>query len=150
MRKEKDIIISDPASRDNGRHYRIREMPAMRTEKWVIRALLALGKAGVELPSAAFDQGAMTLLSIGIPAMLRMDYATMDVLLAEMMECVQIVPDPKGNPGFSRGLVGEDDVEEVLTLLRLRDAVLEVHLGFSIAARLSDFRGTPATEDTNP
>jgi hypothetical protein len=52
-------------------------------------------------------------------------------LLAEMMDCVKIIPNPS-EPNVMRPLVA-DDIEEVRTRIELRKAILELHMGFSFA-----------------
>lgn len=146
MRKERLVTITED-NRDKGKTFAIREMSAWDIEKWALRALLAIGKTGVDLPPDILDRGAAGLLGVGIPSLFRLDSAEVDILLAQMMACVTIVPDPANNPSFRRSLVGDDDVEELTTILRLRDAVIELHLGFSLAARLSTSIGEPAAND---
>jgi hypothetical protein len=46
----------------------------------------------------------------------------------ELMECVQILPNPE-RPEIVRQLIDED-IEEVLTIFKLQKEVLMLHLGF--------------------
>ncbi|EBP8102013.1 hypothetical protein AOS06_03795 [Salmonella enterica] len=102
-RKEKFITI-DGQGRDNGKVFHLTEMSASHAEWWAMRAIMAMGRGGVELPEEARP------------------------LLDEMMECIQFVPDPK-NRGIRRPLI-EDDIEEITTRLNLRAEVFRLHVDF--------------------
>lgn len=123
--------IGDP-SRDLGKTFRITEMPARQAEKWAIRALLAAAKSGIELPDDVAAAGAMrTIGYIGIRAITGLNFDEAEPLLDEMMGCVQIV-----EKALVRTLT-DDDIEEVRTLILLKKKVLELHVGFSMAAVIS-------------
>ena len=47
MRKEKLITIS--SGRDEGKKFKIREMGAVKTEKWATRALMLLASSNIDL-----------------------------------------------------------------------------------------------------
>ena len=149
MRKSKVVVIA-AEGRDKGKHFYIQEMPATQAEKWAARALEAIGHAGIVVPETIAQAGAAGLFSLGVRTLLRAPYAMVEPLLDEMFaSCVFVVPDPK-KPQMLRGVnrlglidaqvVGpmvDDDTEEVATRLTLRNEVLELHLGFSVAAYLS-------------
>lgn len=142
MRKTK-IVTIDAEGRDKGKSFLITEFPAMRVEKWAARCLLALSRAGVEVPDEAVDAGAIAILSAGLNAFRQMAFDDAEPLLDEMLECVQFVGDPNGLKDQVTGLplgvrtLQGDDIEEVATLLRLRGEVFELHVGFSLGAALS-------------
>lgn len=138
-RKTKILSIpstGDKTSRDAGKHFLITEKPAVQAEKWAARALMAAANAGIDIPPEVIKMGAGAALAIGLRALLSMSFADAEPLLDEMLQCVEIVPDPK-RPEVVRSL-DEEDVEEVATLLLLRSEVIEIHTGFSIAAFLSN------------
>ena len=135
MRKEITLTIS-AEGRDQGKVFFIREMSAVRAEKWATRALLALGRSGARVPDDVAASGLAGLAALGLRAMAGLHYHDAEPLLDEIMTCVQIIPDP-ARPMVRRGTI-EDDFEEVMTLVKLRDEVLSLHLGFSIAASLSN------------
>lgn len=147
MRKHTVVTIADEG-RDKGKSFLVLEMDAFRAEKWATRALLALSRAGVEVPPEIFGAGALGFLAVGLDAMRRIAYDDAEPLLAEMMACVSFVPnashvDPLTQRPLTRPLalpddVNSGDVEEVTTLLKLREAALELHLGFSVTAALSN------------
>lgn len=145
MRKSK-VVTVEAEGRDKGRSFLVTEMGAVAAEKWATRALLALAKSGVEVPDEAVQAGAVAILSAGVSAFRNMAFEDAEPLLDDMMRCVQFVPDlsrtdPLSTLPVSRPMM-EDDVEEVGTLFRLRSEVIEIHLGFSVAASLSTLAET--------
>jgi hypothetical protein len=137
MRKTTTVTIATEG-RDKGKVFLLTEMPASQAENWGMRALAAIGRAGIEIPDEMEGSGMAGVAAIGRAGFrLQGSLAPEDIepLMAEMMGCVQIVPDPK-QPTVTRGLV-EDDIEEVATRLHLRSEVMSLHLGFSIADALS-------------
>lgn len=131
MRQTKEVTIT-AEGRDHGRKYLITEMTASQAERWAFRALSAMASAGYDLPPD-FAAGGMAVISlIGLKSILSADFDKIEPLLGEMMDCVQSV-----QAAATRPLV-EDDIEEVATRVRLRDEVFELHVGFSIAAALSN------------
>jgi hypothetical protein len=65
-----------------------------------------------------------------------------------MLACVQIIPDAS-RPMVRRALV-EDDIEEVTTLLRLREEVLSLHTGFSLRDYRLKLTATQSTDGNTP
>lgn len=144
-RKTKAVQIT-AEGRDKGKTFWITEMGAVPAEKWAQRALLAFAKSGRnEVPEDIAAGGAAGLIAIGLRALTSMDFEDAEPLLDEMLGCVLFVPDPSkidqlNKQPITRPVIWDGDaadVEEVKTLLRLRDDVMELHLGFSIAAFLS-------------
>lgn len=139
-RKTLTVTIPPPeegtVNRDAGKVYLLTEMPASQGESWGIRALLALARAGIEIPAELENSG---MAGIHAAGGLRLNGALhpedVEPLLADMMACVQRIPDP-GKPDIVRSLV-EEDIEEVATRLKLRAEVMQLHLGFSITGVLS-------------
>lgn len=136
-RRESTVVIrTEPDSklkpgRDEGKVFRLREMSATQAEDWAMRALLALTNAGAEIPDEAVNGGMAGLAVMGVQALAGLKYDAVKPLMDEMFTCVQIQPNPR-DANVVRGLV-EDDIEEVSTRLQLRKAVLELHVGFSLA-----------------
>lgn len=147
MRKHK-IVSIEAEGRDQGKTFLIVEMAAMQAEKWATRAMLALGRSGIEVSDEAIQSGAAGLMAAGIAAFTRMPFADAEPLLDDMMACIHMAmpgapADPvTGRPAarpLNRGDEFNDgDIEEVSTLLKLRAEVAELHLGFSIPAALSE------------
>lgn len=129
--------------RDRGKTFLITEMPASRGEAWAYRALLALIAGGVELPEGFERMGMAGMAELGIKALSGLRWEVAEPLLAEMWECVEIIPDPT-KPHVVRALI-EDDVEEVLTRGKIRAEVWKLHTGFLKAAALSASGVSPAS-----
>jgi len=148
MRKT-TIVTIEAENRDKGKTFLLTEMPAAQAEKWAARAFLAMVKSGVEIPDDVADMGMAGLATLGIKALGGISWELAEPLLDEMFECVQIQPDPARNPKFARPLA-EDDTEEVMTRFTLRRAVLELHVDFSLAAKLSTSKAPAAAVKATP
>lgn len=150
-RKFKTVAI-DAEGRDKGKSFLIVEKSAYDAEKWATRALLALSRAGAEVPDDALSAGSLGLVLVGLDALRKLPYEEAEPLLEEMLGCVHFVPDvtktdPMSGRPVTRGLMLPDefndgDVEEVATLLKLREEAVGLHLGFSLAAVLQTMAAT--------
>lgn len=147
MRKFKVVTIDgDQKNRDKGKSFLIREKSAFETEKWCARALSALSRSGVEIDEDMLQAGAAGLFFTGIEALKRLQFEEAEPLMDEMLSCITFVPDvnkigENGRPLSRPLMLGDDeddgDIEDVGTLTKLRGEVIELHLGFSMAAVLS-------------
>lgn len=145
MRKTQEVVIDDqdPENRDGGKHYIITEMPATKGEKWAARAINALLASGIEIPDKAIGQGMKGLAMLGSSGFSNfrgVSWEALEPLMDEMMSCVTRVHDT--GSGRTRPVV-ENDIEEIKTRLLLRNAWLELHIGFS-------FAGAPKISDSAP
>ena len=124
-------------------------MPASKAEKWATRALLAMGRAGVEVPSGVEQMGFAGIAVLGLKSLLSMNWTDAEPLMEEMFSCIRIQPDP-GRGDIVRALV-EEDIEEIQTRARLRAEVIDLHAGFSFAGKLFDLTPTapPASKNTS-
>jgi len=145
MRREKDFKV-EAVGRDQGKLFHLTEMSAFAAEKFAAKVILALMKSGVKIPENVKDAGLAGLATIAMSAFGGIHPDVLMPLLDEMMECVKIVPDPRNPIGSIRALVPED-IDEVATLLKLRQELLELHLGFSLAAKLSNLMAEAAPEE---
>lgn len=144
-RKELDIAISDDG-RDNGKVFHLKEMPARQAEKWAYKAVMAIARSGVDIGDAV--GGSMQhLFILGISAALKMNFDDAEPLLDEMLGCITHVPNPE-HPNITRPL-WEDDIEEVKTLFKLRQEVLDLHMGFSAAGALSKQTSEPSASSSS-
>ena len=128
-RRERKYTVTSEG-RDKGKVFLLTEMGAVQSEKWAARALLALLKSGVELPEDVAQAGLAGVAAVGIKAFGSIAWADAEPLLDEMMQCVQVIP----SSNVPRAFFADMDIEEVTTLLSLRKELLELHLGFSLAA----------------
>ena len=136
--------------RDAGKTFLLTEMSAEKAERWAIRAVLALMNANVEVPEGSLQSGMAGLSAIlvhGVRSLSGLKYIAIADLLEEMMDCVQFQPQPPLPP---QKLWRDENcqIEEVQTRIALRVEVLELHLGFSLAALVSNTRETsgPTTD----
>lgn len=145
-RRTKTVVIRAD-NRDKGKHFLITEMPAVRAERWATRAFLALAKSGQGLDGYEPGGGMAQIAVLGFRALSGITIDEADVLMGEMMQCVQFVPTPS-QPNFARPLIldeGVEDVEEPATLVYLKAEVFDLHTGFSTAARFQNL--IPDTDD---
>jgi hypothetical protein len=138
MARKTDIFVVTTDGRDKGKRLVITEMPAMKAERWAYRALLALAHAGAQLPEGGARAGMAALAVAGFKALQGLDFEEVRPLLDEMMDCVQIMPDPKV-PDFLRPLVANemegDDIEDITTLWELRERIFRLHTAFFLDAK---------------
>lgn len=139
-RKTTTYVVPEPEpgkdNRDAGKAFLLTEMAAAKGEKWATRALNVLARSGVDLPPDFLRSGMASMFVVGIQALTSCNYIDAEPLLDEMMQCVVLIPDPS-KPAVTRPIHLDSDIEEVGTILSLRDAVFELHTGFSVAGFLS-------------
>ena len=149
-RKVVEIRLDETAGRDAGKLFVLTEMPAVKAEKWAIRAFFALSKSGMDIPDELARTGFAGIAQIGLRALGSMAFTDAEPLLDELLGCVQIARDPTHPSILARPL--DMDFEEVATLLRLRKEVFELHTGFfTLVAKLksqSDSRNQNSSENT--
>jgi hypothetical protein len=135
MLKSVDVKITSEG-RDQGKLFRIKEMPAWQFERWGFRVLQALATGGVDLPQSVFRMGVVGLVGVNILkalSVIRPEDAF--VLMDEMFLGIERVRD-LGRADISSPLI-DGDVEEVQTRLLLRDEWWRLHTGFSVAEKIS-------------
>jgi hypothetical protein len=153
MRKVKDVVVDlGGDNRDNGKRFRLTEMPAQQAEKWAIRATVALANAQVQIPQEMLNAGWAALAYGALEALHRIKYEDLVPLLDEMMECIQrleVQPDHPEHPPFARVLF-EEDIEEIATRFWLRAELFSLHSGFSFADVRSSLTPAQAPSDRSP
>jgi len=125
-RKIKEITLSADAKRDAGKTFVITEMPALKAEKWALRAFLALIRAGIEIPEQTQALGMAGIASLSFQALQGLSFDDVEPLLEEMMDCIKL----RTSSSFERKLA-DGDIEEVSTLFNLRKEVFQLHVDFS-------------------
>jgi hypothetical protein len=146
-RKTKEITIQgDPTTnRDAGKMFVLTEMAAFVAEDWALRCFLALAKSNTDIPASMMSSGMAGLVAlgtaIGLQGLAGLDYREAKPLLDDMMACVQMAPDPSRPTMLLSGPQMMSQIEEVSTIITLREAVIELHTGFSVAAALSQMQG---------
>lgn len=144
MRHRKTITVHI-RGRDEGKTFTIEEMSAVRAEEWFTRAMRMLASSGIDVPPYIFQHGPAGFAAIGLGTVLsgfaKSPWTEVKPLMDEMLTC--IISFRGADAGsveittFSQIVM---QIEETSTILHLREEILSLHLGFSIAARLSEFR----------
>lgn len=140
MRKERIVTIEKPAegeNRDAGKSFVVKEADAIQTEEWGLRALMALGTGGIQIPPELLSLGVLAIPLVGYQAFMGAREDSVLALWREMLPaCVfmQHNEEKQVREPFRPGMV-----EEVSTLLLLRQAIMELHTGFTIAELTSKF-----------
>jgi hypothetical protein len=145
MRKTVEITIT-LEGRDKGKKFLLTEMSAVQSEAWAWRALNAVVNSGIQVPDDIVAAGWSAVAALGLRGILSADYEAAKPLLAEMMGCIQSVQDV-GTRKLVIGTPESDDIEDVPTLLLLRDEVFRLHAGFSLTELLLTFQ-TPMVTQT--
>lgn len=140
-RKIANYKVED-AGRDFDKVFVLTEMSASKAETWATKALLALMGNGVELPDNFERTGMAGMAEVGIRALSGLSFDIAEPLLVEMFDCVQIMPDPK-SPHVVRALI-EQDIEEVMTRIKIRAEVWKLHTDFLKAVAPSISSGSTA------
>lgn len=132
MARKETFITIDTNGRDQGKVFYIKEMAASQAEWWAMRALMAMGRGGVEIPDNLRSMGMAAMAVEGLKAVSKIPPEEARPLLDELMMCVQAVPNP-ADKSVVRPLI-ESDIEEVATRLNLRAEVFKLHVDFFATA----------------
>lgn len=144
-----EIPDTDDSGRDRGRRYLITEMPASAAEKWAVRAFLALGQSGVDIPDDVRAGGMAAFAAVGFQLLGRINFTEAEWLMDELMKCVQVIVPPAENAlEVTRRLI-ESDIDEVRTRIRLKVEAFSLHVGFSLAGFLSTLTANQVTKSAD-
>ena len=126
MRKETTVTIED---RGNPLTFTIREMPATRLERWIIRAMLLLaGSEGPEGLSGGVENAGKYLSEHGLKALANVEYEKAQPLLDELLACCARTDagvEQRCTPDSVDGYI-----EDVRTLFKLRVEAAKLNFGF--------------------
>ncbi len=135
-RRTKFVTIEgDPEkNRDAGKTYVITEVSAVQAEEWAVRAVMALGASAIRIHDALRNAGVGGVALVGYQVFMGAAPEAVLPLWREMLPaCVQL----RGVDSAQGAMVtlpwSPTIVEEVSTLMALRQAVLELHTGFTLA-----------------
>ena len=120
--------------KDAGKQFEITKMSADDAEWFAIRAFLALGSSGVEVPEDIQSAGTYGMLKLGISGFLKIKPDVLKPLLDEMMETVKYIPDPATpmvKRNYSSGII-----EDVRTKFEIRKTILSFNTDFFDAAAI--------------
>ena len=128
MLREVEVIADN--GRDAGRVFVVREMPAAKLEMFAFRALMAACRTNADIdPTGGFGE----LVQVGFKALFSADFQDLRPLLDEMMTGVDIVLNKGRADQIRRGII-DSDTEELETRLKIRQAWIELHTGFTFPA----------------
>ena len=119
--------------RDAGKVFIVTEMSAWDAEAWGEQAYGCMVRAKLAAPTPGVLSGMAAIAVMGVSAFMAAPWAEVKPLLDEMIaKCVKTKEEafPLGRD------LTEDDVEEVQTILRLREEAVKLHTDFSIAANV--------------
>lgn len=138
MRRTRLVVIKaedGKENRDASKAFLVTEASAVQAEEWGLRAIMALGTSGFIVPQEMADAGLIGLALVAYQAFMGAREEAVLPLWREMLPaCVQYKAPTEAASGadilmpWSPGLV-----EEVSTLMLLRQQILEVHTGFTLA-----------------
>jgi len=131
MRKEKMITLDD---RGNKLTFRIKEMPAMKLESWLLKAGLLLAGSGmfdskdISSPGEAIQKAGAVLSTGGVSALGGIDFDKLQPLLDDLLRCCVRV-----DAGIEQEMTPEivdGVIEDIRTLFALRKEALALNLDF--------------------
>lgn len=131
MRRTRNVTIegTPDENRDAGKVFIVTEVSAVQAEEWGLRALMALGTGGITVPQEMADAGLMGVALISYQAFMGAREDAVMPLWREMLPaCVTQSVSAGVTLPWSPILV-----EEPSTLLQLRQQILELHTGFTLA-----------------
>lgn len=131
-------VVIETEGRDKGKTFVIKEKPADAVERWCVKALLAAGKGGVDIPDSMVEGASSALVAAGLKLIAQIPYELAQPLLDEMMECVKFQPVNRNVPLIDIGRGENCAIEEVRTFLELRKRIIELHVGFSMPVDTSN------------
>jgi hypothetical protein len=141
-------ISIDTEGRDKGGVFVLTEKPALPATEWFIRAMQLLARSGADVPPAIMSQGAAGFVTLGIGTVLtglgKAPWFEVKPLLDELLTCVVSYQPPGAVSPLTRWDIIKGQIEEPATILQLYEEVVSLHLGFSLASRLSTFRALAA------
>ena len=153
MRKEITVTLND---RGNELTFRIREMPATKVERWIIKLAGALSATGVfsaDVADGVDAQKAIAdfLLKGGLSklGLVTKDYDTVvQPLIDELYTCVE---QKVGNAYFALTPdVIDAKIEDVRTLFNLQKEIVKLHLDFFVPGAASSSTARQPREGSEP
>ncbi|WAT10152.1 hypothetical protein [Rouxiella badensis] len=151
-RKQKTVSLNK--GRDKGKRFIITEMSAAQIDRWSLRLLngvygsgkgaelsqigsaaamaqilfAAAGKGNEENTSVDKDNASKAVEAMFMDMLIKADPAVSEVLQAELMAQVQIMPSPS-DPTVTRALE-EDDIEELSSISKIRAEAIKINIDF--------------------
>lgn len=134
MRKEITVAIADNG---NELRFRIKQMPATKQERWIMRALLLVARSGIggmiNVPDGKKLGELKMTQDIKFEDMLKalgqLNYEDVEPLMEELLNCCTRISD-SGAEQVCTGNTIDGYVGDLKTLLKLRQEVLKLHFSF--------------------
>ena len=125
----REVTVTVPQEgADKGKCFVITRMTAVEADRWGRHCLQAALAAGADIPALAEEAGLAGLAAVGLGVFGAIAPARMDTLLARLMQCVAVQPDPH-NPALRRPL-HDSDIEEIPTVGWLQKEAFALHVDF--------------------
>ena len=147
MRRTATFTVTSPG-RDLGKRFHIEEQPVMAIEEWTRRAAAILLRSGVEIPPGILEQGPSGFVALGVGTILsgigKAPEAEVAWLFEAMLKSVKGYQESANAPVMTNLEIILGQVEELRTMVELREQIASVHLGWSLADHLTKYRGLVA------
>lgn len=144
MARRTAVVVIEAEGRDKGGVFTITEMAAIPATEWFIRAMQILARSGADVPADIFAQGAAGFVTLGIGTVVtglgKAPWFEVKPLLDELLTCITSYQPPGGQVALTNWNAFAGQIEEPATILQLHEEVVSLHLGFSLAARLSTLK----------
>jgi len=147
-RKTASILITREG-RDQGGVFELEEMDAFSATELCLRAMQMVARGGVDVPPYIFQQGVAGFVTLGAGAILaglgKTPWHEVKPLLDALTPCVKSFTPPTATQPLRGWSVIQSQIQEPTTVLQLYEEVVSLHLGFSLATRLSNLRALVST-----
>jgi len=144
MARRTAVVVIERDGRDKGGTFVLTEMAAIPATEWFIRAMQLLVRSGADVPPDIMSLGVAGFVTIGIGTVLtglgKAPFHEVKTLLDELLTCVTSYQPATAAFPITRWDAIKSQIEEPSTILQLHQEVVSLHLGFSLAERLSSFR----------
>ncbi|MFT9441034.1 MAG: hypothetical protein ABF593_04645 [Acetobacter papayae] len=127
----KQITVTCPHEGDDkGKQFVITRMSAVEADKWGRHCFQAGAASGAAIPGMDPGAGLAGLAAAGIGIFAAMEPSRMDELIDQLLQCVQMIPDP-GNPAILLNWqMAQTQIEEIPTIGWLQVEAFKLHVDF--------------------
>lgn len=117
---------------DKGKRFVITRMSAVAADRWGRHCMQAAASSGGDIAGVAQGGGLAAVAAAGIGIFAAMDPARMDELIDQLLQCVQMQPDP-ANPAMLLPwavVSAGEQIEEIPTIGWLQKEAFVLHVDF--------------------
>ncbi|CEF54630.1 hypothetical protein [Acetobacter ghanensis] len=125
-------VVCPHEGADKGKRFVITRMSAVAADRWGRHCLQAAASSGADIAGVAAGGGIAAVAAAGIGIFAAMDPARMDELIDQLLQCVQMQPDPS-NPAMLLPwdvVSAGEQIEEIPTLGWLQKEAFALHVDF--------------------